>query len=299
MTTRPPTEDDRTFTAERGRLLGLAYRILGSRTEAEDVVQDAWLRWQRADPATIDHPAAWLTTVTSRLALDRLGSAQRRRETYVGPWLPEPVVAGIGEASDPAETVELQESLTLGFLTVLERLAPVERVVFLLADVFGVPFDEIAETVGRSPAACRQVASRARQRVRAGRPRFRPTDAEAWQATAAFFAATAAGDVDGLVQVLSPDVVVLSDGGPDHHAARRPVVGPQRVARYLLNLASRRPDMEVEPVLVNGEPGCIIRTDGQIEMVLSVQVEGALIVGLHVVVNPAKFGAVESRAGFG
>jgi RNA polymerase sigma-70 factor (ECF subfamily) len=298
MTPRPPTDDDRTFTAERGRLLGLAYRILGSRTEAEDVVQDAWLRWQRADPATIDRPAAWLTTVTSRLALDRLGSAQRTRETYVGPWLPEPVVAGVGDATDPAEAIELQESLTLGFLTMLERLTPVERVVFLLADVFGVPFGQIAETVDRSPAACRQVASRARQRVREGRPRFRPTDAEAWQATAAFFAATAAGDLDGLMKVLSPDIVVMTDGGADHHAARRPVVGPHRVARYLVNLAARRPRMEVEPALVNGEPGCIIRTDGRIEMVLSVQVERSLVVGLHAVVNPDKFAAVETRAGF-
>jgi RNA polymerase sigma-70 factor (ECF subfamily) len=297
MTTHPATDDDRAFTAERSRLLGLAYRVLGSRTEAEDVVQDAWFRWRRADPATIEQPAAWLTTVTSRLALDRLSSAQRTRETYVGPWLPEPVVTD-GDAGDPADAIELQESLTLGFLTVLERLAPVERVVFLLADVFGVPFDEIAETVGRSSAACRQVASRARQRVRAGRPKFRPTDADAWAATAAFFAATVSGDLDSLVKVLSPDVVVVSDGGPDHYAARRPVVGADRVSRYFANLAARRPDMEAESALVNGEPGCIIRKDGEIEMVVSVQVDGGLVVGVHVVVNPDKFGAVERRDRF-
>ncbi|HEY4376304.1 MAG TPA: sigma-70 family RNA polymerase sigma factor, partial [Acidimicrobiales bacterium] len=164
-----------TFEAERTRLVGLAYRITGSRAEADDIVQDTWLRWERAAPGSVDRPAAWLTTVTSRIALDHLKSAHHRRETYVGPWLPEPATAEAG----PEEQAQMAESLTVGFLTVLERLGPVERVVFLLIDVFGMSSDEVGEVVGKEPDACRQIASRARRRIRDGRPKFTPTDDEA------------------------------------------------------------------------------------------------------------------------
>ena len=166
MTEAPSRDTDRSgaalFERERPRLVGLAYRMLGTVADAEDVVQDAWFRWQAVPPGGVDRPAAWLTTVTARIALDHLRTARRRRESYVGPWLPEPLVAEAG----PAEVAEVAESLRFGFLTVLDELGPVERAVFLLADVFAVPFAEIAVTVGRSEAACRQIASRARRRVR-------------------------------------------------------------------------------------------------------------------------------------
>lgn len=212
--------DTDVFEAERSRLLGLAYRITGSRSAADDLVQDAWIRWQRTDPVTIHRPAAWLTTVTSRLALDHLKAARHTRETYVGPWLPEPA----NPAPGPAEQAELAESLSLGFLAVLERLSPTERVVFLLAEIFSLPFDQIATVVDKSPEACRQVASRARKRVREGRPRFAPTDEVAWQVTGALLAAAQVGDIDGLVALLADGALLVSDGGADHHAARRPVV---------------------------------------------------------------------------
>lgn len=281
---------DREFEAERPRLLGVAYRITSSRAEAEDVVQDAWLRWERTDRARIERPAAWLTTVTSRLALDRLRSAQHRRETYIGPWLPDPVSTEPG----PAARAEMAESLSLGFLTVLERLAPVERVVFLLADVFGVPFDEIAEVVDRSPTACRQVASRARQRVRAGRPRFSPTDAEAWEVTEAFLGAVALGDIDAVMALLAPDVVHLSDGGPDHHAARRPVVGPDRVARLMINLTRRhlRDGVSVTPCEVNGQPGVVVEEGENTLLALACSVVEGRIERVWAVVNPEKTAAI-------
>lgn len=279
-------ELDDTFEAERARLVGVAYRITGSRAEAEDVVQDAWLRWQGADRETIERPAAWLTTVTSRIALDRLKSARHARETYVGPWLPEVVEAAPG----PEEHAELAESLTIGFLTVLERLDPVERVVFVLADVFRVPYEEIASAVDRSVAACRQVASRARRRVQDERPLFAPTDDEAWQVTAAFLTAVQTGDLAAVTAVLAPDVVMTSDGGAHHHAARRPVLGPDRVARFWVNLAARaRPDDVLEPRQVNGQPAVAVHRDGQLERVLVFSVVAGRIDRLWTVVNPDKF----------
>jgi RNA polymerase sigma-70 factor (ECF subfamily) len=274
-----------TFEGERDRLRGLAYRITGSRTEADDVVQEAWLRWDRSDQDAVERPGAWLTTVTSRIALDRLRAAQRTRESYVGPWLPEIAVS----EADPAERAELAESLTIGFLAVLERLGPVERVVFLLADVFAVPFDEIATVVDRSPEACRQVASRARKRVRQERPRFRATDEEAWRVAAAFLAAVQAGDIDRVLELLAPDVVAVSDGGADHHAARRPVVGPDRVARLAINLTARTPSaMAFELRLINGQPGLLVTLDGRPFLATAVEVVDGLVAGLYTVVNPDK-----------
>lgn len=275
------------FAAERPRLVGLAYRITGSRTEAEDVVQDAWLRWQQADRTGIRNPAAWLTTVTSRLALDTLRSARVRREAYVGPWLPEAVTPEPG----PDERAEVAESITVGFLAVLERLGPVERVVFLLADVFGVPFDEIATVVDRSPEACRQVASRARRRVREERPRYAPTDAEAWRVTEAFLTAAAVGDMDAVIALLAPDAVLVSDGGPDHHAARRPVLGAERVARFVINLSRRglREEVSIEVHPVNGQPGIVVRRpDGTLRTVLTMSVVDGRVDRVWGLVNPDK-----------
>jgi RNA polymerase sigma-70 factor (ECF subfamily) len=275
------------FEDERPRLLGLAYRMLGSVTDAEDVVQDAWLRWQGADPSTIDNPAAWLTTVTSRLGLDRLRAQQRRKEDYVGPWLPEPMAGGPG----PEERAELAESLTLGFLTVLDRLGPVERAVFLLADVFGEPFPAVARAVGKSEEACRQIASRARRRVRQERAGARAAD-QALLEKLVF--AIGAGDVNGVIGLLAPEVVAISDGGPHRHAARRPVVGPERVARYLVNLAGRLRHRggTAEIAEVNSAPALVVRIAGGPVVMTADRVDDR-IATIRLCVNPEKLGGLD------
>ncbi len=282
--------DHGSFEAERSRLVGLAYRITGSRAEADDIVQDAWLRWERTDPATVERPAAWLTTVTSRLSLDRLKSARHQRETYVGPWLPEAANPEPG----PAERVELAESLTIGFLAVLERLGPVERVVFLLTDVFALSSNEVAEIVGKTSTSCRQIASRARRRVREERPRFSPTDETAWEVTAAFLTAAQAGDLAALVALLADDAVAVSDGGADHRAARRPVQA-DRIPRLMVNLARRlRPDDTLAPRLVNGQPGLVVQRGGRVLLALSCAVHDGQITHIWTLVNPAKVATVAS-----
>ena len=266
MITERPATGDTDFESQRPRLEGLAYRITGSRSTAEDLVQEAWLRWDRTDRSTIETPAAWLTTVTSRLALDHLKSAQQTREAYVGPWLPEVAVAEPG----PEERAELAESLTIGFLAVLERLGPVERVVFLLADVFAVPFDEIARVVDKTPEACRQIASRARTRVREGRPRYAPTDDEAWQVAMAFLTAAQVGDIDSLVTLLADDAVAVSDGGADHRAARHPIIA-DRIPRFVVNLTARLPEgAEFVVQEINGQPGIVTFADGRAVMAVAV-----------------------------
>ena len=278
------------FEAERSRLLGLAYRITGSRGAAEDLVQEAWLRWDRADHDEVERPAAWLTTVTSRLSLDHLKSARHARETYVGPWLPEAANVEPG----PAEHAELAESLTIGFLAVLERLGPVERVVFLLADVFSMPFDEIARVVDKSPEACRQVASRARQRVRDGRPRFAPTDDDAWQVAAAFLTASQLGDLDGLVALLAEDALVVSDGGAAHHAARHPIVAA-RIPRFLVNLTARTPkDAAMSMRLVNGQPTLVVEEHGEVTYLVTIAVARGLVERVWIVRNPEKLRTIDS-----
>jgi RNA polymerase sigma-70 factor (ECF subfamily) len=272
-----------TFAAERRRLLGLAYRVLGSMTDAEDVVQDAWLRWQAA--GEVERPAAWLTTVVTRLAIDRLRSAQHQRESYVGPWLPEPVTAD----PDPAESAALADSLTLGFLTLLERLTPLERAVFLLADVFDEPFTDIATIVGKSPVACRQIASRARRRVRDPH-RHVDSDAQDHERVAkAFVRATAAGDIEAMLALLAPDVVLVSDGGADHRAARHPVRGADRVVRLLANLMHRiPPDASIDSSTINGEPGIVLHRRGRPFVAVVFHVEEGRVASLLTVVNPAK-----------
>jgi RNA polymerase sigma-70 factor (ECF subfamily) len=270
--------------------LGLAYRVLGSMTDAEDVVQDAWLRWQSA--GEVERPAAWLTTVVTRLAIDRLRSAQYQRESYVGPWLPEPVTAD----PDPAESAALADSLTLGFLTLLERLTPLERAVFLLADVFDEPFTDIATIVGKSPVACRQIASRARRRVRDPHRRVDSDQHDHDRVANAFVQATVAGDIDGMLALLAPDVVLVSDGGADHRAARHPVRGADRVVRLLSNLMQRFPtDASVDRSGINGEPGIIVRRKGRPFFVVVFHVEDGRVASLLTVVNPAKLRHLEAR----
>jgi RNA polymerase sigma-70 factor (ECF subfamily) len=234
--------------------------MLGTPDDADDVVQEVWLRWERSDQASIVNPAAWLTTVTTRVAIDRSTSARARRELYVGPWLPEPVATG----PDPSDLATVSDSLHLGFMRVLETLTPVERAVFLLHDVFALPFAEVAATVERTEPATRQIAKRARERVREGRPRVSAAPADVPALSAAFVAAMLEGDVDRLAAMLTDDVVHVSDGGADHHAARRPVYGPTNVARLFVNIARRslQPTDELHSVEVNGEFGAYIVRDG-------------------------------------
>ena len=280
----PAATADERFALERPRLVSLAYRMTGTADDAEDVVQDVWLRWQGADHGSIDNPAGWLTTVTTRLAIDRLTSARARREVYVGPWLPEPWVPATDEPD-----VATAETLTLGFLRVLETLAPVERAVFLLHDVFGYPFAEVAATVERSEPATRQIAKRARDRVRAGRPRLEPDPDDAERLAGAFLAAVVEGDLEALTGLLTDDVVSISDGGPHHRAARRPVVGPHRVARLLTNLATRfGPTDELHPVVVHGQPAWYVLRNGRPFNLMVFTWRDGRVAEILAIVNPDK-----------
>jgi len=275
------TDAEQLFAAERPRLLGLAYRVLGSFGDAEDVVQEAWLRWAGVDHAGVERPGAYLTTVVTRLALDRVRAVARRREQYVGPWLPEPVALEPG----PEEHTEMAESLTLGFLLLLDRLTPAERAVWLLAVVFEEPYALIAEAVGRSEAACRQLASRAGRRLRQDRPLpAEPLDA---QLLARLAGAIAAGDVEGTLALLDADVVLVSDGGPAHRAARRPVLGPERVARLMHTTSRRYPGAEVELTEINHAAALVLRAPGTEVVVTGEQRQGR-VTRLYFMLNPDK-----------
>ncbi len=274
------------FEAARPRLLGLAYRMLGSRADAEDVVQEAWLRWSRADRPGVREPDAWLTTVTTRLALDRMRTTRRRREAYVGPWLPEPVATGPG----PEEAAELADSLTLGFLVLLDRLTPAERAALLLADVFATPYAEVAATLGRSEEACRQLTARARRKLRAAGPAPDPPGDP--ELLAALVGAVATGDVSAVLRLLDPDVVLLSDAGPHRRAARRPVVGPQRVARLLTNLVRRYGTGPVRAVEVNGGPAVLVDYD-EGPLLLQVGRRGERVGAIWILMNPDKLAALD------
>lgn len=287
--------------AERRRLLNLGYRMLGSVQDAEDVVQETYVRWyalSEEGQRAIDAPMAWLTRVASRICLDQLGSARARRERYTGEWLPEPVRHGAGWAStggagaeDPADRITLDESVSMGMLVVLDSITPAERVAFVLHDVFGLPFTEIAETVGRTPAACRQLASSARRRL-AHRPPGSATAEEHGRVVSAFREACETGDLDALVALLDPAVESRSDGGGKVRAALRPVVGRDKVARLFLGLMRREPEVELVEDDVNGMPGVAVRIGGTTFAVLAVGVGGGgLISDLWLVVNPDKLRA--------
>jgi RNA polymerase sigma-70 factor (ECF subfamily) len=276
------------FARSRPRLLRLAYSELGDLGEAEDVVQEAWLRLERTGAESIRDLEAWLTTVVGRLALDALRSARARRETYVGPWLPEPLVSSEPE-QDPGDRVTLDESVSYALLAMLEQLSPAERTAFVLHDIFDVPFAEVADVVGRRPEAVRQLASRARRHIARQRPRFEATHCEHDRAVRAFARAVAEGDFDELVAVLDPDVVWTTDGGGRATAARKPLLGAQRVARAWLALR-RRPAIasSATPVDLNGRLGLMIDgTDGH-PMALSFVVEHGRIARIDAVRNPDK-----------
>jgi RNA polymerase sigma-70 factor (ECF subfamily) len=287
------------FTAHRDHLMAVAYRMLGSRTEAEDAVQEAWLRYASADVAGVEDIRAWLTTVTARICLDVLRSARVRREAYVGPWLPEPMVTRLpSDGPDPADEVARSEELSFALLVVLERLSPEQRVAFVLHDVFAVPFGEIAAVLGTSPAAARQLASRARKAVVDGGVREHPDRAEQRRVLDAFLAAARRGDIDGLLAVLAPDVVATGDGGGVAPAARAPVTGALRVARFLVGLFRQayRAEVVIEPVLVNGDLGLLIEAaapDGTRQLgVMAFAVTDGRIQAVHNQLNPAKLDRV-------
>jgi RNA polymerase sigma-70 factor (ECF subfamily) len=270
------------FAQARPRLLRLAYSELGDVGEAEDVVQEAWLRLQRTEAETIENLDGWLTTVVARLALDRLRSARARRESYVGPWLPEPVVS-----EDPADRVTLDESVSYALLTVLEQLSPAERTAFLLHDVFDMPFDEIGEVVGRTPDAVRQLASRARRHVRSESPRFTSSRDEHERVVRAFAQAVAEGNLEDLVAVLDPDVVWTSDGGGRAVAARKPMRGRLRVARTWRTFGrkARKPPIEV---MLNGRLGLVLQSGDGNRSAISLVVGDGRITRIDTIRNPDK-----------
>lgn len=269
------------FDPLRPRLTRIAYRMLGSVADAEDVVQDAFVRWMGADRAGIREPEAFLRRVVTRLCLDQLKSARARRETYVGPWLPEPVVEEEGEADD----------VTLPLMLALERLSPLERAAFLLHDVFGLPFDEVAETIGRDPAATRQLASRARTHVRAARPRFDMPKERGLEIAAAFFHASRSGDMTSLRGLLADDVSVYSDGGGKVHAGLRPILGIEDVMKLHGSLA-RFFAKEMSRVerwgMINGLPGFVTREPGDVLQTTALAIEDDKIVGIYIMRNPDK-----------
>lgn len=284
------TELAERFEALRPRLLRVAYSQLGSLAEAEDVVQEAWLRLERADADAIDDLGAWLTTVVGRLGLDALGSARVRRESYVGPWLPDPLVGQPAPEADPADRVTLDESVSLALLLVLERLSPAERTAFVLHDVFGYAFDEVAQIVGRTPEATRQLASRARRHVAEQRPRRPGTAQEQRRLVEAFTAAAGGGDVGALLEVLDPDVVLRSDGGGKVTAARKPLVGADRVSRAVIALARNltEPGL-VRAVNVNGLPGLLlVGDDGGVDSVVAFGIDAGRIASIQIQRNPDK-----------
>jgi RNA polymerase sigma-70 factor (TIGR02957 family) len=270
------------FVAHRGLLFTVAYEMLGSAADAEDVVQETWLRWAGVDQSGVHEPRAYLVRMVTRQALNRLRSVSRRREEYVGEWLPEPLLT----SPDVAEDVELAENVSIAMLTVLETLGPAERAVFVLHEVFQTPYGEIAEVVGKSAAAVRQIAHRAHQHVAARRPRMQVDRAQQRAVVEKFMAAISTGDVQGLMAVLAPDVVVIADGGGVAAAARKPIVGAERVARFLA-LAANYPDFEVVATWLNGLPGFRIEMRGEVTAV-SLAVEDGLVTRMYAMRNPEK-----------
>ena len=282
------------FLEYRSLLFGIAYRMLGSVADAEDAIQETYLRWRRAAESgeEIRSPKAWLTTTISRVCLDQLGSARVKREQYIGPWLPEPLA---GVTPDVAETVADFDSLSLAFLVLLELLSPKERAVFLLHDVFGYNFASIGEIVGESDAYCRQLAKRARAHISERRPRFEADRTQRERLTADFLRAVSEGDMPGLIETLTDDVTVFSDGGGKVNAARKPVVGRNKVALFLTNLARLAPaETSFRIESINGQPGIVTLIGGVVQNVVTFDFTGSAIRAIYIVVNPDKLRPVAS-----
>ncbi|MFE9751358.1 RNA polymerase sigma-70 factor [Saccharothrix saharensis] len=277
------------FVAHRGLLFTVAYQMLGSAADAEDVVQETWLRWTGVDLREVRDQRAYLVRITTRQALIRLRALSRRKESYVGPWLPEPLLT----SPDVAEDVEPADSLSTAVLLVLETLAPTERAVFVLRDVFGLGYDEIAGAVDKNPAAVRRIAHRARAHVAERRPRGTASPHETRAALSAFQRAVETGDLQPLLDVLAPDVVVLSDAGGLKQAARKPVVGVDKVARFLTarwDVVGTR--TTVEPTQLNGGPALLLRVDGELDGVVTARVEDGVLTGLYFLRDPEKLSHV-------
>jgi RNA polymerase sigma-70 factor (ECF subfamily) len=293
----------RVFDEHRGLLVSVAYRILGSVTDAEDTVQETYLRWSKVDPSQVSNPRAFLVRVTTRLAIDRLRRAKARRESYVGPWLPEPILTG----RDVAEDVALAESVSLAMLVVLETLSPLERAVFVLREAFGMPYAEIADVLGRKDDAVRQLGRRARDHVQQRRSRFDADQSEQRRVTERFLQATSTGNLDALMAVLSPGVTLVADGGGRVLAPRRPVLGAEKVARFLLAVATEErmarflKSVGSEPIVanlrvsmapVNGGSGILVVSEDKPISVLVLGVSDGVVRTIYLVANPQKLDGV-------
>jgi RNA polymerase sigma-70 factor (TIGR02957 family) len=290
------TVSERAFVAHRGLLFTVAYEMLGSAADAEDVVQDTWLRWDSMGEEArgeVRDPRAFLVRMVTRKALDRLRSNARRREEYVGEWLPEPLLT----TPDVADDAELAESVSFAMLTVLETLTPTERAVFVLREVFDMPYGEIADAIDKSSAAVRQIGHRAREHVAARRPRMEVSRTEQQAVVSRFLAAVNGGDLQALIDVLAPDVVLVADGGGVVQAVVNPVVGAKKVANLLRPFRRLAPEAEILPVLLNGAVGArIIGVDDGHDTAISFVVEDGRITRIYAVRNPAKLGGIEVEA---
>jgi RNA polymerase sigma-70 factor (TIGR02957 family) len=288
--THDPFDDP--FVTHRSLLFTVAYEMLGSAADADDVVQETWLRWAGVDQSGVLDARAYLVRIVTRQALNRLRTVARRREDYVGEWLPEPLLT----SPDVAEDVELAESVSIAMLTVLETLGPTERAVLVLHEVFDVPYDEIAEAVDKSSAAVRQIAHRAREHVSARRPRMVVSRTEQQQVVERFLAALTAGDLQGLMDVLAPDVVVIADGGGLAQASLRPVSGRNRVANALSRFAVLVPPVEITTPLVNGAVAARIDPGGEFDTAITFVVEDGRITRMYAIRNPHKLGRLDEVA---
>ncbi|MFD5447346.1 RNA polymerase sigma-70 factor [Streptomyces sp. NPDC003470] len=281
------------FVTHRNLLFTVAYEMLGSAADAEDVLQETWLRWAGVDLAEVRDPRAYLVRITTRQSLSRLRALGRRKESYVGSWLPEPLLT----TPDVAEDVELADSVSMAMMLVLETLTPTERAVFVLREVFDLDYDEIAEAVDKSPAAVRQTAHRARAHVAARRPRGVVSPTQTRDALDAFRRAVETGDLQGLLDILAPDVVLLGDGGGIKQAVLRPIVGADKVARLVIGGLMKQGDaVSMGPAQVNGYPALILRLDGELDTVLAVRFDEGRITGLYAVRNPEKLLGMRQEA---
>lgn len=287
-----------TFDQYRPLLFSIAYRMLGTASDAEDVLQETFLRWHEADESEVRGPRAFLSTVVTRLCIDQLRSARARRELYVGPWLPEPILTQ--ESPDMVSTVELAESLSFAFLRLLESLTPTERAVFLLREVFGYSYEEVAAIVGKSEANCRQMVHRAQQHLREGRPRFEIAPEQQEKVTERFLEVCAGGDMQGLLDMLAQEVTLVSDGGGKAQAALNVLQGPSVVARFMFgvtNKIARGATVSSEIMEINGQPGAVIYVDDKVDTVMLLEMSGGQVRTVNIVRNPDKLEAFTRQGG--
>ncbi|MFF7884694.1 RNA polymerase sigma-70 factor [Streptomyces sp. NPDC020794] len=292
MSDHVTTTATETFVAHRNLLFTVAYEMLGSAADAEDVLQETWLRWVKVDLGQVRDPRAYLVRITTRQSLNRLRTMSRRKEVYVGPWLPEPLLT----APDVAEDVELAESVSMAMMLVLETLSPTERAVFVLREAFDVSYDEIAAAVDKTPAAVRQIAHRARRHVDARRPREVVSPGRIRAALESFQRAFESRDLQGLLDVLAPEVVLVSDGGGVKQAALRPISGAEKVVRFIVGGTGKTEGtLTIDPTVVNGNPALVLRLDGEVDGIMAIRVEDARITGLYYVRNPEKLTRVAAE----